>query len=266
MAVAARGALFVGALAVIGEVGASWVHGARWGERLAPASRTTVLASWWVASVALLMLFVAQFLALELAPSAADVAMLVRQTAWGTGWMLLTACVLVGAFMAFIRAALVVRLAAVVALAVAMGGLGHAAADETAPWLARALDAGHVVAVGAWLGTLAQVARTRSADAWSRFSRLATVAAPIAIATGGWAAWRRVSTASVPLILASDYGRLLALKTAIVVGVLLLGAWHRRQLRARGLPSSAGIRAEIALACATLLVTAVLTGSAPPGE
>jgi putative copper export protein len=266
MAVIARVLLYSGAVIAIGDVVAQWVRGGGWHSRGEVERRPRALVAWLLILAALLLLFVAQFLALELAPTAADVAMLIRQTAWGNGWLMLAASAFVGVIAAITRAALVVRAILVSIFALSMGGLGHAAADELAPMLSRALDLLHVLGIGAWIGGLLCLGRTVSAESWAAFSRLATIAAPVTVFTGVGSAFRRVGVATVPDILASDYGRLLGAKLAIVLVILGIGAWHRRAVLRRGTPSSTSVRFELLLACVVLVVTAVLTGTAPPDE
>src|SRR6187402_694384 len=234
MAIAARLLLYAGVMLAIGDVCAQWVREDGWTSRLQPDEMRRPVLAWLAIMTALLLLFVVQFVALELSPTITDVALLVRQTTWGQGWMVLAACSLAGMCASIIRAPLMARAAIALLLGSAMGGLGHAAADEAAPLLSRALDALHVLGVGAWLGTLFCLSRSPATLAlpgsWSRFSRFAVVAAPMAVLSGAGSALRRVSTASIPEIAASDYGLLLAGKIAIVLLILVLGARHRRQL------------------------------------
>jgi putative copper export protein len=55
-------------------------------------------------------------------------------------------------------------------------------------------------------------------------------------------------------------------KVAVVGLVVALGAWHRRQLRASERPGRRSVVVELLLAAVVLGVTALLTGTAPPGE
>ena len=270
MANIARLLLYVGVLFAIGDVFARWARGDTWAARVpADAQRGPVLA-WLAIMTAAVVLFIVQFFALELAPTVTDVGLLVRETTWGRGWMLLAACSLAGMFVTIVRAPLLARAAVALFLAAAMGGLGHAAADEAYPLLSRGLDALHVLGIGAWLGTLACLALVPSASAslesWTRLSAVAIVAAPLTVLTGLGSALRRVSSASPSEVIVSDYGRLLAGKIAIVALILWLGNRHRRQLRARDLPTLSSVRLELVLACVALAVTAVLTGTSPPGD
>ena len=262
-ATAARLLLYLALMLAIGDVGAQWAQGARWRARAEAITRRAMLA-WLAALAALLTLFVAQFVALELSPTVDEVAMLARQTAWGRGWLTLAGCAVTGAVLTLARATLALRLVVALAMAIAMGGLGHAAADDV-QWLSRTIDATHVMAVGLWLGTLWCLRNATTAD-WSRLSAIATIGAPLAVASGVGSALRRVGGASLGQIIDSDYGRLLVLKLAIVVIILALGARHRRDVRAHRAPGPASVRTELMLAFATLAVTAVLTGTAPPGE
>ena len=263
MATIARLLLYLAVLLAVGDAGAQWAQGAPWRARAGAITRRA-LHTWLAALVALLLLFVAQFLALELSPTVDEVAMLARQTAWGRGWLLLSGVAVAGTVLTLVRASLALRLFAALVLAVAMGGLGHAAADD-APWLARTLDATHVIAVGAWLGTLWCLRNATTAD-WARVSVIATFGAPIAVVSGIGMGWRRLSEATLAQVIDGDYGRLLALKLAIVAIILTFGARHRRDVRAQRAPAPGSVRMELALAFVTLAVTAVLTGTAPPGE
>lgn len=265
LAIGARLLLYVGALIAIGEVFAARVRGGGWRTRAVTEWTSRLLLSWLAVLLALSVLLITQFLALELAPTREDLALLTRQTAWGRAWLWLAGVALLGTVAGALRAPSWVRMTVAVSLAVAMGGLGHAAADETAPVLSRALDAVHVVGMGAWIGTLLCLGALDLAQ-WARFSALATIAAPATVLSGVGSAIRRVGEATFPQIVASDYGRLLAAKTLVVLIVLGIGYWHRRAVKHAGAPSLASVRVELLLAFLVLVVTAVLTGTAPPGE
>ncbi|MBL0169635.1 MAG: CopD family protein [Gemmatimonadaceae bacterium] len=266
MAILARLLLYVAVTIALGGICAHWVRREPWSARLGVVDVRLSLLVGLAALTALLLMFVVQFTALDLAPTANDVAMLMRQTTWGRGWLLLAGIAMTGLALTAVRATLAVRAVVVVAFAVAMGGLGHAAADEAAPLLSRGLDAMHVVSVGVWLGGLLCLGSDLTPTSWSRFSGLAVFAAPLAVLSGVGSALRRVSGGSVSQIVGGDYGRLLAAKLACVALILLVGAWHRRQLRARRVPTVASVRFELLLALVVLGVTAALTGTAPPGE
>lgn len=257
--------LYAGVTMVIGGVGTRWMESPSSQVRQTlPVSRPGMWA-WTVVLVALLVLFVVQFLALELAPTAQDVAMLLRQTAWGQGWLILAGAALMGAVAHLARLPLPLRTVTVAGVAFAMGGLGHAAADESI-MIGRSLDAVHVVGMGVWIGTLLCAPASPSVQWWTRFSRTATAAAALVVLTGVGAAFRRMGMASISDIVSSDYGRLLLAKTLIVLAILALGARHRRQVIAQQAPSRGSVRTELVLAALVLIVTAVLTGTAPPGE
>lgn len=266
MATIARLLLYVAAMMAMGDVCAQRLRGAAWHSPFATGRRQFLLIAWLAGLTALLMMFVLQFLALDLALTFDDVAMLVRQTTWGNGWLVLAALALAGVATTLRRATLVWQLVVASAFAVAMGGLGHAAADDTGPLLSRFFDAIHVLGVTVWLGTLLCLSMEATMISWERFSAMATVAAPLSILSGLGSAWRRVGAATVTQTIGSDYGRLLAIKLAIVVVILLLGAWHRQRMRAQQLPTAGSVRFELTLALLALGATALLTGTAPPGD
>ncbi len=215
--------------------------------------------------VALALMLAAQLQALEMAPTREMLAIVLGRTAWGRGWSVLALVASTGLVVSLLRAALWRRLAVGLVLAVVMGGIGHPAADETV-WLARTLDGLHVASVGVWIGALACLPRDLSTDRWARFSAVATVAAPLAVLTGLGQAWRRVGGLSALVWPAGDYLWLLAGKTALVLVVLGLGAAHRRHVRQLDTPSDRSVRIELVLGLLVLVVTAVLTGTAPPGD
>ncbi len=283
----ARFFLYLGATLVVGELSQTWAR--REHPRLGKRPRTGSLLSltaWPLLLCATLALALLQALDMELDATFASTRMLLTQTTWGRGWSVLAVAVLAGAIASAARAPRWLSGLFVLSTAVAMGGLGHAAADDAYPLLARATDAVHVLAVGAWLGGLAIVAGAQW-DAhgapevllgqWRRFSRVATVAAPVVVLTGLVAAWRRLqlvppSGAMVSLptelrtALASDYGLLLLAKIALVLLAVALGYKHRRRVLNERAPSRPTVCAELLLAVVVFAITGVLTGTAPPGE
>ena len=271
----ARVLLYGGVLVAIGTCGAEWFS--RDGlvvpassavsdtTRVRDARRRWALTSWLCVLIALVVMLSAQFVALELAPTRADLAMLLRQTTWGAGWSAMAALGLCGALASAVRAPHLVRMLVLIAFAASMSGVGHAAADVM-PVLARTLDTGHVISLGVWIGTLFCIGRDAAPRTWERFSRAAVFAAPLSVFTGVGGAFRRMGAADVRTIIASDYGRLLAGKTVLVLIILAIGARHRSRLARRGALTATSVRVELALAGLVVLVTAVLTGTAPPGE
>lgn len=223
--------------------------------------------AWLLALVALLTMLAAQCVAMEIAPHVSDVVVVLRETTWGRGWTSLAFIAVLGGLCAVARAPVSLRAISACALAMAMGGLGHAAADSAMPATVRALDAAHVIGMGVWIGMLLCVPPSFSEREWSRVSAVATVVAPATVLTGIGSALRRVwDASSITQILASDYGKLLLLKVALVAVVLVFAMMNRKQLRANGAPTATRLRAELLIALAVFAVTAVLTGTAPPGE
>ena len=165
---------------------------------------------------------------------------------------------------------------------------GHAAATPDAT-SAMTVDALHVLATGVWIGgllplgvLLARASREDGADArpyavlaTRRFSRIAFACVVVLILSGVGNAI--VHIGSVPAVVGTAYGRLLLLKLAILVPILLLGLFNRRALipRLSGEAVSVGrpamralaraVFAESALALALLAVVAVMNVT-PPGR
>jgi putative copper export protein len=186
---------------------------------------------------------------------------------------LATACVLTAVMLPLRRTWTTSLLLAMSALgiAAAMGGLGHAAADESWPLASRLVDAIHVAGVGAWIGglvlmVLASVgAGEPTSAAWRAFSRTATVMAPVVLLSGVASAWRLVGASAPADILASDYGRVLLVKVALAMVVLAMGATQRRRLSAGKAPVQRAVVWEVLIAGFVLGATAWMTGMEPPG-
>lgn len=273
---AARLLLYVGALLAMGRASVAFLD-PEWkaGARSVHESRAPRVLAWGGAAAlvtAPLLLLVLQLGALEM--TRADVPSLLTDTGWGQGWsQLMGACVLAGVALLLPvgRTTSLLLLMASLGVAAAMGGLGHAAADERWPLGARLLDAMHVAAMGAWIGGLVvtllitRVPAFALRDAaWRTFSRTATIMAPVTVLTGVGSGARLLLGTPPAAILASDYGRLLLLKSALVLIVLTIGARQRKRITRGENPAVRAVRVECAVAAVVLLITAALTGSEPP--
>lgn len=269
IAVVAKLLLYVGATVVMGEATVRVRHIVPHEARDHRCDGPLLQFGWCAMCVSVALLFVKQAVDMEFATSLHAVRVVLTQTTWGRGWTVLATFVALGAALQVFQASVWMRAVAITGVAMSMGGLGHAAADETWPLLSRVNDALHVLGVGVWIGGLIFVSRATSencADVWSRFSALATIAAPVVVLTGFVASFLRLSDASLGAIFASDYGRLLLLKIGLAVVVLAYGAAHRQCLIELGVPGQRSVRNELWFAFAVLVVTSVLTGSAPPSE
>ena len=230
--------------------------------------RTTVGSSWLAIGIALVLMLVLQSRELEV-DSWNGLQSLLVATTWGRGFAMLTVCALLGALAWSMRWR--DELAAIIALALAfaLGGLGHAAADEGWPVLSRVVDGAHVFGVGAWIGGLFLLARfaphEHQRDAWASFSKRATLLAPLVLLTGIVSSWLRLRESPLAVSIQSDYGRLLLVKTVLALVVLTFGVRHRRQLARRTLPGAASVRMELAFVVLVLVATSFLTSTSPAG-
>ena len=161
---------------------------------------------------------------------------------------------------------------------------GHALGSQDWTALAITSDGLHVIAGGAWLGTLGVIAwaadgarrsgspipRAQLIDWVTRFSPVALSCAAVLGVSGVFAAWLHIDV--IPSLWRSAYGQRLLLKLGVVSLVLGFGVFNWKKSRGRialsgdpaRLPGS--VAAELAAALAILLVTAVLVTTAPPGE
>jgi copper transport protein len=210
---------------------------------------------------------------------------LIRETNWGRGWLLQTlgsGGYLMAAFAATVEVAApwLLSAAATVIIAFGIAFSGHAAAFEQMQIINIGNDAVHVLAVGAWLGTLAYVvsiavptgirlqAYAEVASLVRVFSPLALGAAAIAIVTGSVSALSHIG----PLtdLLGTSYGRMLSLKLIGVAAVAAGGYYNWKKMKPE-LGSSASTaqlrrsaRAEIGFALLVLLATAILVALPTP--
>ncbi|MEU4680470.1 copper resistance protein CopC [Micromonospora sp. NPDC023737] len=156
-------------------------------------------------------------------------------------------------------------------------------------WLAVPATSLHLLAMALWLGGLITLAvcvlipagrrETSRAialePALRRFSGLAQVCFAVIAATGVYLSWRQVGTWAA--LGATDFGRLLLGKLAVVLAVVGLAAGARRFVRRRGreplgldaAPAAAvrrlrrSVVGEILLGVAVVSITAVLVNTAP---
>ncbi len=134
---------------------------------------------------------------------------------------------------------------------------GHAAAAEGAIFgIQVASDVLHLLAAAAWLGgliplviLLSRCRRYNEASALSiageatrRFSRLGLISVVALIVTGIVNAWLLVG--GVPALFGTAYGKLLSLKIALLVPMILLAAVNLRRLKPRLMALSAGNQRE----------------------
>lgn len=157
---------------------------------------------------------------------------------------------------------------------------GHAAGVEGWGPLPVLADWVHVLAAGGWLGALAALVTLRQWGAapgsgsllvrhLERFSLLARGSVVLLVLTGAFASWLHLS--APPDLWTHPYGRILLAKLALVGVLLAVGAWNWRRLSplagteegAARLVRSA--RREAALGVVVVILTAWLTGTAPPG-
>lgn len=171
---------------------------------------------------------------------------------------------------------------AVVLVAIGLGLSGHQAASRFGVVLAVGLDAIHVLAAAAWLGTLAVlvaavlpigatldvVDHAFVAETLRGFSPVAMVAAGIAGAAGLVLA--AANLGAVPALWRSDYGRTLLAKLAVLSIVAGTGAYNWRRVlprlgtieATRSLRRSATV--EVSVAIAVIVATALLVATPTP--
>jgi copper transport protein len=172
------------------------------------------------------------------------------------------------------------RIAAVVAAAVAATApalVGHtrAASPEA---LVIAADMLHLLAGSVWLGGLAGLALTlpgltgrAAAETLARFSTVAAGVLAALVATGTLLSWRILGSWSA--LVGTGYGRLLLIKVAIALVVVVVAAWNRwsllprlRRATEQTRPVVRAVTVEGTMLLAALLVTGFLVDTSPEGD
>lgn len=268
-----RGLVDLAAMATVGLVALALLLPAD-GERVGRAGRLLlrragqVATGWTVAALLAVPLTVSELTARPLGTVLSGG--LVREFAFRTGQtQALLSMAWLAAVVAFCAGATVRRpgAAALGLLAVAASlppaFTGHAAHGERHSLSVVGLGL-HIGSLSLWVGTLvAVVLHARLLGpvlplAVARYSRLALACFVVVAVSGGVAAWTRLG--SVANLWATDYGRVLLVKTGLLVALGAAGWWHRR----RTLPRLAAgrRRAFVALAAAEVLVMAATVGVA----
>jgi putative copper export protein len=205
---------------------------------------------------------------------------------WGMAWATQTTLAAIGA--AGFRLSLSARpgarwvsLATAVVLCGTPALMGHAAAGRHWRSIVVGADWVHVFAAGGWVGTLCFLARSAwrlpEGDAGGEtlaslidsFHRVALCSAGLLLATGATSLWLRI--AHLRDLVGSAYGALLFAKLVCVGVVASLGAYHsgRAAKRSRGggpRGVAASLSTEVLFSLCILVVTAMLTGTARPGD
>lgn len=162
---------------------------------------------------------------------------------------------------------------AIILLGSALAASGHASAAPPT-WLARLAVWLHAVAITLWLGSLLPLAYALSDSSdvslLKRFSRLIPVVLLVLFASGGVLVYLQFDTLSSLWLTA--YGRVLALKMALLIVLLGVGAYNRYSLtgavlREESAPRRAMRRLiylECVLAFAILAVVALWRFTPPP--
>lgn len=208
---------------------------------------------------------------------------ILRDTTWGRAWMWQVAVAAVAGFVLRRQRGRPLLLAACVAIALTASFSGHPVATPDRAAVAMALDTAHVLAAGAWLGSLAVLAvagipaamalapPTRGAAVWAvfiRFSPMALVCAGVLVLSGAMGALLQLG--GFGALFASDYGRVLLVKLGAFGFLVAVAAYNWRrmlpQLEVDGGVSRlrSSVRIELVLAVLVLAVTAVLTVTPPP--
>jgi copper transport protein len=214
-------------------------------EDAAAAARKLALVSCVVLVLATPARLLAQAMVLQVSAGA------VLGELWGRAWMLqmFGALVALAAVLSARGVAVMKwRMAGLGAIAVALGFAlsGHAVAAARYASLQVTVDAVHLVAAGAWVGTLSALALagipaalrapegTRgplAAALVNAFSPMALFAAGVLVLTGSYQAWQNIG--GFAALVDSIYGKTLLFKLGTVALVMVIGARNWRILKPR---------------------------------
>lgn len=169
-----------------------------------------------------------------------------------------------------------VALLLVMVLLWSQAGMGHPADAIWGSMLGRVVDFAHLIGGGYWLGTLGILAMAvlpslrgearlpMLAAVVRDFSLPARLGATLLLLSGASATWRYAG--SVPVLLGSEWGRVLLFKLGCLVGVAAIGWWNWKivtpALEGGGIAAPRQLRravaVELALGVVMLALTAVL--------
>jgi copper transport protein len=212
-----------------------------------------------------------------------------RETTWGHGWFVGGVGMILAAFgLALAKStedAWPLAAVGAFAMAVSQGLTGHAVASVVFPSLAVAVDAIHVIALGAWIGglilvlfaafpSMTRIPGNQRAAAGHRlvraYHRVAVVSVALVILSGLANSWLRLSAISD--LWSTRYGTLLMVKLGLVAGVAAFGYYHSRRVVPAAWDDSTGDRfrhsasGELVMAALVLAVTALLISTPLPKE
>lgn len=155
-------------------------------------------------------------------------------------------------------ARVLVGMVAVLVFVAAYGGHAAVGGNRAVGLLVRTV---HLGAVGAWVGTVVLgwwYSRGGRGYGWAVTSRVAVIAAPVALASGLWSSGRTVST--VTALLSTNYGTAVAVKMVLALVAVATGGWAYVRVRRGGTP---GVAFESVVLLAAAVTAAVLAGSSP---
>lgn len=153
--------------------------------------------------------------------------------------------------------------ACLVGTAVTLAAAGHAAAYGPLELL---VDTVHALTAGIWVGGLVAIAvlgRAVEPRGLHKFSTVAMASVLTLIATGTLNALRHLS--ALDQLWQTQYGFTLLIKLALVVGTIAVASVSRRRLQQYRVPIRS-VRCEVAMTVAVLIVTALLSMTAPPTQ
>jgi putative copper export protein/methionine-rich copper-binding protein CopC len=258
---------------------------------IAPDARRVAARAGMVASIVLIIAWVARLMAQSEALGGVGIGAILGGTSWGKAWIVGMAAALIALGASILagsgesRPAWLLAALAAIAAALALPLSGHAVATPRFSTLAVIADTLHVLGAGGWLGTLlvtvvagipvtlrgAPEARGREASALiGAFSPVALSCAGLLVVTGVVAAILHLG--SIGALWGSRYGLVLLIKLAVIALLLVVAFINWRVLRPRLGTDGATRRirgsavAELALAVVVLVVTAVLVATPPPAE
>ncbi|MDX6227680.1 MAG: copper transport protein [Frankiales bacterium] len=153
---------------------------------------------------------------------------------------------------------------------------GHPSVGSQVP-LAVVSDVAHLTAMSIWLGGLLQLSVVVLPDednatvraVATRFSRAAMASVVVLVVSGAYQAWREAGIAAS--LTSTHYGKLLLVKTALVVAVLLVAEVSRRWVGRAALADEAptarrlgmSVSIETAVVVVVLAVTSLLVSGIP---
>lgn len=167
-----------------------------------------------------------------------------------------------------------IRLILLILAVSAFGFTGHSASSTYGGLLGISIDVLHLLAVTIWLGGiigLVLMAPKEEMEDWlksvgARFSKWALGSIIVLAITGTWLTLKYVPAFTLESFYKSSWGKMILVKTVLLLGIMAIGFWQRKhltRLAAASIRFVRNLRLELAIGAIVLFAAAILVDQSP---